>query len=178
MNVPAFPQRREALYLAAPQFDDLDLGLRSAEAADLPFLRRLYAASRDRELAYIPWPDETKRSFCDNQFDLQHRHYVTSYLSADFLIVLHRRKPIGRLYLHETAQEMSIVDILLDRAAQGHGLGSALLRWTQDLVRERCLNALTLHVELRNEAAYRLYKRLGFVAGEINGAHLHMTWRP
>ena len=178
MNLPVFPPGREPPYPIAPQLDDLGLGLRSADAADLPFLRNLYAASRGHELAGMPWPDATKRLFCDSQFDLQHRHYIAHFLSADFLIVLHGGNPIGRLYLHETAQKLTIVDILLDQAAQGRGLGSALLGWTQTIMRARNLATLALHVELRNEAARRLYERFGFVAGDVQGAHLSMNWRP
>jgi RimJ/RimL family protein N-acetyltransferase len=178
VNLPVFPPGREPPYPVAPQLDDLGLGLRSADAADLPFLRNLYAASRGHELAGMPWPDATKRLFCDSQFDLQHRHYVVHYQSADFLIVLHRNEPIGRLYLHEAAQQLCIVDILLDQAVQGRGLGSALLGWTQAIVRERGLAALALHVDVRNEAALRLYERHGFVAQTIEGAHLRMNWHP
>ncbi|HEY4145794.1 GNAT family N-acetyltransferase [Pinirhizobacter sp.] len=154
------------------------MGLRCADTADLPFLRRLYAASRAPEFAGIPWPGETRQVFFDSQFDMQHRHYVTCYASADFLIVLRRGAPIGRLYLHQSGRELCIVDILLEQAFQGRGIGSALLHWAQASARERKLAALTLHVELRNEAARRLYERHGFVAGDVDGAHLRMTWQP
>jgi GNAT superfamily N-acetyltransferase len=174
----AFPPERELPFRATPQLDERELGLRSANAADLPFLRRLYAASRAAEFAGIPWTEETKQVFFDNQFDMQHRHYVTCFLSVDFLIVLCRGEPVGRLYLHETEHELSITDILLEQAVQGQGIGSALLHWVQAWVRDRELAALTLHVELRNEAARRLYERHGFVAGDIDGAHLRMAWRP
>ena len=45
-------------------------------------------------------------------------------------------------------------------------------------MRARNLATLALHVELRNEAARRLYERFGFVAGDVQGAHLSMNWRP
>jgi ribosomal protein S18 acetylase RimI-like enzyme len=152
------------------------LGFRSADVADLPFLRRLYAASRAAEFSSIPWPEETKRAFFDSQFAMQHYHYLTHYASADFLIVLYRHEPIGRLYLHETAQALSVVDIVLEQTMRGRGVGSALLQWLQASVRARKLATLDLHVELRNEAARRLYERHGFIAGEVNGVHLPMTW--
>jgi RimJ/RimL family protein N-acetyltransferase len=145
----------------------------------MPYLRQLYASSRAPELALMPWPNATKQAFCDSQFDLQHRHYVTHFAAADFLIVLHAGAPAGRLYVHEADDELCIVDILLDEAERGQGHGSALLRRLQQEVREKALNALSLQVLITNQAARRLYERLGFVLeGDEGAMHLLMRWRP
>jgi RimJ/RimL family protein N-acetyltransferase len=155
------------------------LSLRDAEPGDLPYLRQLYALSRAPELALMPWPDAVKQAFCDSQFDLQHRHYVTYFTTADFLIVLHDGAPAGRLYVHETDGELCLVDILLDETMRGQGHGSALLRRLQQEVREKALSALRLQVLITNQAARRLYEKLGFVLeGDEGAMHLAMRWRP
>lgn len=145
----------------------------------MPYLRQLYAASRAAELAQVPWPESARRAFCDSQFDLQHRHYVTQFATGDFLVVLHGDAAVGRLYLHESASELRIVDILLDETVRGRGLGSTLLCRLQQEVRERGLAALALQVLITNPAARRLYERLGFVLeGDETAMHLEMRWRP
>jgi len=127
----------------------------------------------------MPWPDTAKQAFCDSQFELQHRHYVTHFATADFLIVLHAGVPAGRLYVHEAGDELCLVDILLDEAMRGQGYGSALLRRLQQEVREKALSAMSLQVLITNQAARRLYERLGFVLeGDEGAMHLPMRWRP
>ena len=174
-----FPPRRQPSRWEGPFHGAPTLSLRDADSSDLPFLRRLYASSRAIELAAIPWPDATRQTFCDSQFDLQHHHYVTNFATANFLIVLQENKPVGRLYLREAEHALSIVDILLDEAVRGRGLGSALLRRLQQEVREKALDALTLQVLITNHAARRLYERHGFVVESDDAAmRLGMRWRP
>jgi len=153
--------------------------LRAAECADLPFLRTLYAQSREAELAQMPWPAEARQAFCDSQFNLQHRHYVSQYPpAAAFLLILRKQQPIGRLYLHWSADELRIVDILIEGASRRQGIGSTLLRRLQMAVRGADVPTLSLHVEQQNGEAYRLYRRLGFVEGESRGGYLRMDWQP
>lgn len=126
----------------------------------------------------MPWPEPVKRTFCDNQFALQHHHYVAHCVPAAFLVVLLEGRPVGRLYLHWTQGDLHIVDILLGAAVRGHGVGSALLRWTQAATLGARIDVLSLHVEQHNDGAYRLCRRLGFREEEGGqGGHRHMVWR-
>lgn len=178
-QVLSFPPRHLPLRWEAPLHGAPTLSLRDAELGDMPYLRQLYASSRAPELALMPWPDAAKQAFCDSQFDLQHRHYVTHFATADFLIVLHAGTPAGRLYLHEAGDELCIVDILLDEAMRGQGHGSALLRRLQQEVKKNALSALSLQVLITNQAARRLYERLGFaLESDESAMHLAMRWRP
>jgi len=144
----------------------------------MPFLRMLYAQTRAAELAPVPWPAEFKQKFLDDQFDLQHRHYVSFFGRADFLLIERQGEPIGRLYLLREPPEFLIIDIALVEAARGHGLAGALITHAQ--VTAAALGfGMTLHVDRRNADARRLYERLGFVVieGEDEGAsHLAMRW--
>lgn len=174
-----FPAATHPPWLETPGLDRSGLTLRAATESDLAFLRELYAASRAAELAATPWPEAARRAFCDGQFLLQHRHYVAHFVPAAFLVVLHAGEPIGRLTLHWTADELRIVDILLQPEAQGRGIGSTLLRWTQAVALAAGVDRLGLHVERRNTDACRLYARLGFREEDGGGAaHRRMAWRP
>ena len=156
------------------------LSLRPANSGDLPYLRSLYAASRAAELASVPWTSAIKRMFCDSQFDLQHRHYVTHFQPADFHVVLVGDTPVGRLYLYwPEPTRLHVVDILLEEDFRGQGIGTALLRALQDNARREGMQALSLHVEIHNTGARALYEKLAFtIAGPISEMRLPMTWSP
>lgn len=173
-----FPANEFPAWLGTPGCAASGLALRPAGADDLPFLRDLYAASRAQELAGAPWPDDAKRAFCDSQFDLQHRHYLAHCTPGAFAIILRDDRAIGRLYLHWSASELHIVDLLLHTHARGQGVGSTLLRWLQSLTSFTATASLALHVEQHNEVAMRLYRRMGFTASGIYGSHVRMAWSP
>ena len=152
--------------------------LRGAATGDLPFLRELYADTRAAELAPVPWPDATKRHFLDDQFALQHQHYVLHYADADFLVIELDGVPVGRLYaMRQPSRDFSIVDISLLPAWRGQGIGSMLIR---DLQREAsvAVRPLWLHVSMHNPSARRLYERLGFKDDGFEGPYQRMCWRP
>ncbi|MCC4618042.1 GNAT family N-acetyltransferase [Xanthomonas campestris pv. asclepiadis] len=152
------------------------IGLRAARDADLPWLRDLYAGTRSAELAAVPWPDAAKRAFLDQQFALQHAHYLTHFADADFLVVETAQAPLGRLYLQRGATQHVLVDISLLPAWRGQGIGTALIVHAQALARASGCG-VSLHVLHANPAAQRLYQRLGFVAGNASEMHLAMQWR-
>lgn len=152
--------------------------LRALHDGDLPWLRDLYASTRAEEMAPVPWPDATKRAFLDQQFDLQHRHYLAHYGDADFL-ALERdgHGPVGRCYLLRAAPDHILVDISLLPAQRGIGLGGAMIRHSQ---REAAAlgRGMRLHVLQANPGARRLYERLGFVVEGEAGTYQAMRWSP
>lgn len=178
MDAQGFPEPALAPWLDLPGRIASGLQLRPARADDLPFLRDLYASSRAAELACIPWPEQAKRAFCDSQFDLQHRHYLSYATSGAFTIVMRDGEPVGRLYLHWTQAELRIVDIQLLPGVQGQGIGSTLLRWLQSLLPQAGIASLGLHVLQNNIAAHKLYQKLGFRALEVHDMHVRMAWLP
>lgn len=150
--------------------------LRPIVDADMPFLRALYASTREAELAPVPWPPETKHTFLNQQFDAQHAYYRQVYGDGDFLLVLRDEAPIGRIYLHRTSVELSVVDIALLPEFCGQGIGSALFAELFDEARETS-REVTLHVE-PNNPAQRLYARLGFRLAERLGMYDYFVWNP
>ena len=174
-QAPDFPDRAVS-FAPSAALQTRGLGLRPARAADLPWLRDLYASTRSAELAAVPWPEAAKRAFLDQQFALQHAHYLRHFADADFLIVETAQAPLGRLYLQRGAAQHVLVDISLLPAWRGQGVGTALIAQAQALAAAAGC-ALSLHVLHANPDAQRLYARLGFVAGDASDTHLEMHWR-
>jgi ribosomal protein S18 acetylase RimI-like enzyme len=167
----------------SPALTASGLSLRPAGADDLPFLRDLYAGFRAAELALAPWPEARKRAFTDDQFRLQHVHFIGHHPRADFWVLMQALplslpRRVGRLYLDRSAREWQVVDIGLVRDAQCQGLGSALLAWIQEEAAAAGAS-LALQVAANNPRARALYLRLGFCdAGQSSATHQPMAWRP
>ncbi|GAB3385488.1 GNAT family N-acetyltransferase [Lysobacter fragariae] len=160
--------------------------LRPAISSDLPFLRDLYAGTRERELAQTGWPVAARRAFVDSQFALQHQHYVHHYPQADFLVLEQRGRAVGRYYLDRWVQPPGedatgpsgyflLVDITISPALRGRGIGTALIRHSQ-LQASAAGVGMQLHVYHHNPDARRLYQRLGFVIVADEGPCQRMHW--
>jgi len=154
----------------------LGLTFRAISPEDTGFLSRLYASTREEELAPAPWSDDEKAAFLEMQFQAQHSHYLKHYPDAMWLIIERAGQPVGRLYLEHWPREHRIIDIALMPDARGQGMGAALLA---DVMDEAAASskALSIHVEKTNPAM-RLYKRLGFETVEDKGVYDLLIWRP
>jgi GNAT superfamily N-acetyltransferase len=146
--------------------------LRPIAGADLPFLERVYASTREQELALTDWTDAQKRDFVAMQFAAQHRYYQEHYTRTAFCVVILGDQPVGRLYVDIGAAEIRIVDIALLPEARGRGLGGALLGAVLREAERLGLPA-RIHVEMFNPAL-RLYQRLGFRPADTTGVYYLM----
>lgn len=137
------------------------IGLRPATAADRDFLRGLYATTRGEELALVPWPDEDKGAFVEQQFAAQDSYYRQVYPDGRFMVVEIDGRPVGRWYVAEFKNELRLVDATIGPEHRGRGIGTRLVA---DLCTEADRRGLPirLNVEPWNPAR-RLYERFGFV---------------
>ncbi len=151
--------------------------LRPVVPGDEPFLLRLYAGTREHELAAVGWSAEEKAAFLSLQFAAQSRHYA-AFDGADYRVVVRDSGCIGRLYLTRSADRIHVVDVALLPEHRGRGIGTALL---QGVIAEADAagRSVSIHVETFNPAR-RLYERLGFaVQGEVSGGvYLYMSRAP
>jgi ribosomal protein S18 acetylase RimI-like enzyme len=148
--------------------------LRPATPEDRELLLRVYASTREEELARVPWPAAAKEAFLRQQFDAQDSWWRTHYAGATFEVVVVDGRDAGRLYLWEGPSEVRIVDVALLPEARGGGVGTGLLRDVQ--VRAAAAGkAVTIHVERMNRALV-LYERLGFRLAEDKGVYLFLSW--
>jgi ribosomal protein S18 acetylase RimI-like enzyme len=139
--------------------------LRPAVDSDRDFLGKVYASTREEELAAVPWSAEQKGAFLAQQFDAQDRDYRQRHPAGRFLVVEVDGQAAGRLYLACLPGELRILDIALLAPFRDAGTGSALLAGVLAEADGEG-RAVTLHVERWNRARH-LYERLGFaVTGE------------
>jgi ribosomal protein S18 acetylase RimI-like enzyme len=160
-----------------PTSDPLaEVTFRPIRDADEPFLSRLYASTRQEELAVTDWSEERKAAFLEQQFQAQHTFYREQFTDAEFSIVELRGKPAGRLYLDRRDDEIRLIDIALLPEHRNRGIGGALMRRVLAEGEERGL-PVRIHVE-RFNPALRLYRRLGFRRVEEQGPYFLMEWAP
>lgn len=150
--------------------------LRDRVDADLPALRDLYAQTREEELRSVTWSPEAKRAFLDDQFAKQHAHYLQHYPRARWWVLTADDAVVGRLYVEQTAGDLRIMEVTLDRAHRNRGVGGALMRVLVAHAGHEGIRC-SLHVEPYNPA-FRLYERLGFVTREERGVYCFMTREP
>jgi ribosomal protein S18 acetylase RimI-like enzyme len=153
----------------------MNLTLQTEAEADIPFLLLLYAESRAEELSLVPWTDEQKTQFLEQQFMAQRSHYYQHYQGASFDLILLDGIPVGRLYVHRSS-EIRLMDIIVSPPHQKRGIA----KWCfEQLFREARASGLdiTLHVEVNNHAR-DWYKRMGFteLETETTGVYIKMRW--
>lgn len=152
------------------------MALRPADAGDEAFLLRVYAGTREQELAPVPWSAAQKAAFVAQQFAAQSAHYAQHYAGMSADVVLIDGVPAGRLLVARWAEEIRIVDISLLPELRGGGAGSVLLRELMDEA-AAAGKRLSIHVERANPAL-GLYERLGFRPVGEHGVYLRMEWDP
>lgn len=153
------------------------IALRAVAPADRPFLLRVYAATREEELAAAPWSPGQKDAFLRMQFAAQDSHYRAHYPGAEFSVVLVDGEPAGRLTLARWPDELRIVDIELLPAFRGRGVGTALLE--QALAEADVRGVPTSICVERQNPARALYERLGFrLVGDDGGVYLLLVRAP
>ena len=150
------------------------VALRPATPEDRELLFRVYASTREEELAPVPWPPEAKEAFLRQQFDAQDAWWRTHYPGATFEVIVVDEREAGRLYLWEGPKEIRVVDVAILPDARRGGVGTRLL----GDVKARAAaagKAVTIHVEKMNPAR-ALYERLGFRLVEDKGLYLFLSW--
>ncbi|HEX4695942.1 GNAT family N-acetyltransferase [Sphingomonas sp.] len=150
--------------------------LRPETDADIPFLARLYASTREAELEHAPWEPLSKLAFLLNQFEAQRRHYYAYYPDTAFDVIDLHSVPVGRLYLEARSGSYHIIDIALMPDMRGQGVGTQLLEGL--LAHAGALGkGVGISVETFNPALH-LYRRLGFTHISDEGIYQTMEWSP
>ena len=152
------------------------LSLRPATDGDYDIMRRLYASTREAEMAHFPFDAAQKRAFLDQQFAAQFEHYGIHYPTCERNVIERDGVAVGRLWIDEWRDQIRLVDIALVPECRGAGIGSTLLRQVMDRG-AAASKPVTIHVESFNPAL-RLYGRLGFEHVDTNGVYFLMRWTP
>ena len=149
--------------------------LRPVRESDESHLRRVYASTREEELAVVGWGDGHKDAFLRQQFAAQDAQY-RAYPNASLDVIEVDGQPAGRLYVARWPEEIRVMDIALLPPYRNRGIGTALLR---ELLAEAAAagKRLTVHVEKFNPAR-TLYQRLGFAEAADLGVYVLMEATP
>jgi N-acetylglutamate synthase-like GNAT family acetyltransferase len=142
--------------------------------ADRSFVFGLYAGTREKEMAMVPWTAEQKHAFVLMQFQAQLAGYREAYPEATHEILEHEGVPVGRIYLSRRADCLHLMDITIAPPVRNRGLGTRVL--TEILSEARCSDLpATIYVESFNPSL-RLFQRLGFRVAKQDGFELLLEW--
>lgn len=150
--------------------------LRRETAEDAPRLRDLYIRHRWDEFAPLALAEAQKLALLGGQYDLQRRQYLAHYADARFYVLERDGALIARLMLGEAAGTLVILDVLVEPACRGQGVGTRLLAGFLAQAGAAGRTVL-LHVDKINPAR-RLYERLGFRITGDAGIAYEMVWTP
>lgn len=146
-----------------------EITLRPVTEEDDELLLRLYASTREAELAQAPWTREQKDMFVRLQFTAQKQHYGATHPDAVHEIICRNAEPVGRLYLSRKDEAFHILDITVLPARRNSGTGSVVLRKIMDEA-QAAQKPVTIYVETFNPSQ-RLFQRLGFQVAGNEGVH-------
>jgi RimJ/RimL family protein N-acetyltransferase len=146
-----------------------EITLRPVTEEDDELLLRLYASTREAELAQVPWTREQKDMFVRMQFAAQKQHYGAMHPNAVHEIICRNAEPVGRLYLSRKDEGLHILDITVLPARRNSGTGSVVLRKIMDGA-QAAQKPVTIYVETFNPSQ-RLFQRLGFQVVGNEGVH-------
>ena len=150
----------------------MSITLRPVVAADDDFLFIVYASTRRDEVAAFGWDISQQDAFLKMQCAAQQRSFEMNGDGVSHQIILLDDKPVGRILVVRTTEEIRLVDIALLPANQGHGIGTALIK---ELLDDGDRDGLPVRLMvLKGNRAALLYDRLGFIRTGDNGVHIQM----
>ena len=153
----------------------MSITLREAREEDEALLRKVYASTREQELALVAWSDEQREAFLRMQFDAQHFHYHSKFPQASYQVILHEAEPIGRIYVLRSEEEIRILDITLLPQYRSAGFGTKLIKEILDEA-DQTGKAVNIWVEDFNRSR-GLFDRLGFSKVQEDGVNWLLEYR-
>jgi ribosomal protein S18 acetylase RimI-like enzyme len=158
-----------------PDISVPQITLDRAQPSDEPFLYRTFASTRAEEVALTGWNPEQQETFLRTQYEAQRSSYLVQVPDAEYWVIRFGESAVGRLIIHETPQEIHVVDIALLPEFRKQGIGSTLMK---AIMKEaaQAAKAVGLYVERFNPALH-WYERLGFGVAGSGPIYLEMVWR-
>lgn len=151
--------------------------LRRVAPGDEEFVYRVYASTRAEELAPLGWSEAQQEAFLRMQFALRQKDYAGRLDPEGHHIILRRGEPVGAIWVSRDPREIRLADLAFLPSARGQGLGTILIRELLD-ESDRTGKPVRLMVWKTNEAAQRLYRRLGFEVEGDTPISFKMVRRP
>jgi ribosomal protein S18 acetylase RimI-like enzyme len=140
---------------------------RPATDADTPFARQAHHGA---------YREAVTRQFGGWDEAAQDVFFARDWADAEFEILEADGVPCGYACVEERGQDFHVREIVVHPDFQGRGIGTAVLRQTQERARARGV-PVVLGTFLTNRAV-GLYRRLGFRETGRTDIHVLMEWRP
>ena len=102
------------------------------------------------------------------------RHFRESWQRGQISVIEIDGLPVGMIQAFEGANAVEVGEIQVFPSFQNRGIGRQVLRDVIDAA-HKLQRSVLLSLGLRNEAAYRLYKSLGFREVSRSDTHIHMS---
>jgi ribosomal protein S18 acetylase RimI-like enzyme len=146
---------------------------RLEEPDDEPFIRRLMIETLTDQLAAWSWPDEVRDLLLDAQYNIRRQGFRAIMADHPGVIVLVDGEPVAWYVAGEFEDEIRLVNLVVQNAYRGKGIGSAILRRLL-VASDRSGKKLQLSVASNNQRASEFYARFGFRRTGDDGAHYTM----
>jgi ribosomal protein S18 acetylase RimI-like enzyme len=150
--------------------------LRACTPADDAFLYDVFCTTWMSEIAGLPNPDLAPHVL-RIQHTAQERRFDNRYPGRQRFVILDGGEPAGRLYVHEGASTMHLIDLTLLDPFRRRGIGGRLARDLFAHATEHRMS-INLRVARRNLRAYDVYSSLGFRPVRIDDVDSHLEWTP
>ena len=160
------------------RLDHPDSQIRPLAAADDVFSRALFREQRAAQFAPLGLGDGALAAMLDQQFKAQRMATTRRFPDAEAFVIVHAGCKVGRLIVTRRAGSpagsegtalrpsqgpaLHLIDLAIVPAARNRGIGSDVINGLARAGNALGATRITLSVLQTNEAARRLYERLGF----------------
>lgn len=151
------------------------LRLRPEQDDDDAFRFVLFCHSRPAELGRLQIEPAAYEQLMRFQYRAQTMSYRTAFPAARFDIVELDGAPIGRIVIDRSGRHIEIIDWAITPQMRGRGIGTAMMRAVLEEARQAS-RQVRLRVASGNDAALRLYLRLGFEPVATIPFHTELAW--
>lgn len=150
--------------------------LRACTEADDAFVYDVFSTTWESEVAALP-----NQNLAQHVLRIQHiaqeRRFASQYPALQRYIVVQDGEPAGRLYVHESASLLEVVDLTLMPRFRDHGIGTGIFHQLFEHATSEG-QTIALRVERRNERATMLYSQLGFDLVSVDDLDNYFEWTP
>jgi ribosomal protein S18 acetylase RimI-like enzyme len=166
------PEVKDVIEIAVTQGT---LCLRPEQERDQAFRFKLFCESRAAEFARLPLDAGGHEQLMRFQFQAQTAAYRANFPNARCDIIELDGAPIGRIVVDRPRDMIYIVDQAIAPPLRRRGFGTAIMT---ALMKEAGAAGLPVRLKVAssNDAATRLYLRLGFVPTHSDLLYIEMEW--
>jgi ribosomal protein S18 acetylase RimI-like enzyme len=151
--------------------------MRPESQQDEPFLRRLILDTIAGELGASAWPEPMRSHLLGIEYTARRQPHRMNFPGAASQVIEADGKDSGWTVVITMPHEVRLVEIMVLPQLRGRGIGAAAIRGILAAAAETG-KPVRLNVNVTNQAAVRLYERLGFRRSGGDDVQHIMEWPP